>query len=430
MKISGIIGTCRYEITDDAVLVISPISGMTGQISLEITECGWPWNGANIRKVQLSGKIIAEKSIAGMFGGCTQLEDITDLAKMDVSSVENMESMFYSCRSITDISSLADWDVSSVRNMKYMFEYCGSLTDISALSGWNVSSVKTMNSMFSLCEHIEDLSPLTEWDVGNTEDMKTMFYNCVMLRTLNGLSKWDTGNVRCIAHMFSNCGLLTDISALSEWDTGNIVETNGAFCECGLLSDISPLGKWDMKNVIDMTGMFKNCCSLKDISPLTGWNTESAMSVQDIFYNTDITEAGAVRNWNIKSIRSISGMFGKTKAGVNPLEEKIPMACPKTGSFIGWKKCCDGKIVKLLIPEDARRSSSLGKKCRCDKAKVLQVFNWDGTQDVIAKSTYNHHFFYFVGETVSVPNFDTDRFNECAPGIHFFMDRDAAEKYR
>lgn len=241
MKISGIIGTCRYEITDDAVLVISPISGMTGQISLEITECGWPWNGANIRKVQLSGKIIAKKSIAGMFGGCTQLEDITDLAKMDVSSVENMESMFYSCISITDISSLADWDVSSVRN---------------------------------------------------------------------------------------------------------------------------------------------------------------------------------------------SGMFGKTKAGVNPLEEKIPMACPKTGSFIGWKKCCDGKIVKLLIPEDARRSSSLGKKCRCDKAKVLQVFNWDGTQDVIAKSTYNHHFFYFVGETVSVPNFDTDRFNECAPGIHFFMDRDAAEKYR
>lgn len=50
----------------------------------------------------------------------------------------------------------------------------------------------------------------------------------------------------------------------------------------------------------------------------------------------------------------------------------IPMVCQDTGSFIGWKKA-SGKIVKLQIPEDARRSSSTGRKCRCDKAFVVGI---------------------------------------------------------
>ena len=36
----------------------------------------------------------------------------------------------------------------------------------------------------------------------------------------------------------------------------------------------------------------------------------------------------------------------------------IPMACPSVGAFTAWKKCRDDLIVKLLIPEDARRLSA------------------------------------------------------------------------
>ena len=46
----------------------------------------------------------------------------------------------------------------------------------------------------------------------------------------------------------------------------------------------------------------------------------------------------------------------------------IPMACPSDGAFIGWKKailgCGEAVLVKLLIPEDAKRSSATGRKCR------------------------------------------------------------------
>lgn len=50
----------------------------------------------------------------------------------------------------------------------------------------------------------------------------------------------------------------------------------------------------------------------------------------------------------------------------------VSLACPSEGSFIGWK-VVDGCLIKLLIPEDAKRSSATTHKCRCDKAKVLEI---------------------------------------------------------
>ena len=106
------------------------------------------------------------------------------------------------------------------------------------------------------------------------------------------------------------------------------------------------------------------------------------------------------------------------------------MACPTDGSFIGWKKASE-YIVKLQIPEDARRSSAGGEKCRCDKAYVVEIQNADGTKADIETVHSNHdaNFVYTVGATVEVSDFDGDRWNECAPGIHFFIDRRAAVEY-
>ena len=106
------------------------------------------------------------------------------------------------------------------------------------------------------------------------------------------------------------------------------------------------------------------------------------------------------------------------------------MTCPTDGSFIGWKKA-SGYVVKLQIPEDARRSSAGGEKCRCDKAYVAEIQNVDGTKaDIEAiHSNHDNNFVYAVGATVEVSDFDDDRWNECAPGIHFFIDRRAAVEY-
>ena len=126
-----------------------------------------------------------------------------------------------------------------------------------------------------------------------------------------------------------------------------------------------------------------------------------------------------------------ANLCGSNLRGANLCEAKgAYMACPTDGSFIGWKKA-SGYIVKLKITEDARRSSAGGEKCRCDKAFVIEIQNLDGTNADIEMvcSDHDENFVYTVGATVHVSDFDDDRWNKCAPGIHFFIDRRAAVEY-
>lgn len=112
---------------------------------------------------------------------------------------------------------------------------------------------------------------------------------------------------------------------------------------------------------------------------------------------------------------------------------------PDEGDIIGWKKAYVDDtmlpkpvIVKLLIPADAQRSNGTGRKCRASTARVLDLQDKQGNSlppDTTAYSGYDTDFTYKKGETVHVENFDTNRWNECAPGIHFFITRIEAVEY-
>lgn len=112
------------------------------------------------------------------------------------------------------------------------------------------------------------------------------------------------------------------------------------------------------------------------------------------------------------------------------------LVCPEEGSFIGFKKAYttvpDSReaIVKLLITEDAKRSSATTRKCRCDKAKVISITSLDGKENfTTAYSYYDRIFQYTVGQTVIIDDFDEDRWNECSTGVHFFITREEAIDY-
>jgi hypothetical protein len=94
------------------------------------------------------------------------------------------------------------------------------------------------------------------------------------------------------------------------------------------------------------------------------------------------------------------------------------------GALIGWKKCQEGVIVKLRIPEGARRSHSFGRKCRAEYADVIGVF---GSHVGISKHDGTTE--YRVGARVAADAFSDDWTTECAPGIHFFITRIEAENY-
>ena len=151
-------------------------------------------------------------------------------------------------------------------------------------------------------------------------------------------------------------------------------------------------------------------------------------------YGADLYKADLARANLTRADLARANLYGANLRWANLYGAKnlnIPITCPEEGSFIGFKKCKNNLIVKLEIPEDALRSSATTRKCRCSKAKVLSVTNVDGSDASTdtAASKHDNNFIYKVGETVEVPNFNTDRWNECSAGIHFFITRQEAVEY-
>lgn len=113
------------------------------------------------------------------------------------------------------------------------------------------------------------------------------------------------------------------------------------------------------------------------------------------------------------------------------------MACPEHGAFTGYKigytlndyisltPC----LITLYISEEAKRSSAYSNKCRCDKARVLDIRTLNGEKRAAAISQYDPDFIYEIDKEVTVPDFDENRWHECAPGIHFFMSEKEALEY-
>ena len=131
---------------------------------------------------------------------------------------------------------------------------------------------------------------------------------------------------------------------------------------------------------------------------------------------------------------SAANLSGANLIGANGLESVkynehtafFALQCPESGAYTGWKKA-NGLIVELEITADALRSSATSRKCWASKARVISITNADGNPagDRVA-SDHDKDFVYVVGQTVEVPDFDTDRWTECSTGIHHFVTRKEA----
>lgn len=181
----------------------------------------------------------------------------------------------------------------------------------------------------------------------------------------------------------------------------------------------------------DLRGSNLRCANLCD-ADLCDANLCGAYLRGANLYGADLCDAN-LRDANLRDadLRG-ANLCDADLRGANLRDAKgCYLSCPTEGSFIGWKKA-SGHIVKLRIPEDARRSSATGHKCRCDKAYVMEIQNMDGTKatEDTVRADHDKNFVYTVGATVEVPDFDDNRWSECAPGIHFFIDRRAAVEYQ
>jgi len=94
------------------------------------------------------------------------------------------------------------------------------------------------------------------------------------------------------------------------------------------------------------------------------------------------------------------------------------------GDLIGWKKCRDAVLIKLRIPEAAKRSHAFGRKCRAEYADVLEVIGGDK-----GISLHDGKTEYVAGRRVTPDGFDEKWQDECSAGIHFYITRAEAEAH-
>jgi hypothetical protein len=127
-----------------------------------------------------------------------------------------------------------------------------------------------------------------------------------------------------------------------------------------------------------------------------------------------------------RAILSGANLSGADLSGAKNAEHAISATrILPDGDLIGWKKCKDGILVKLRIPEAAKRSHAFGRKCRCEYADVLEVIGGEVglAQHDDGKTKYR------AGQRVTPDKWDENWQEECAGGVHFFITRLEAENY-
>lgn len=184
------------------------------------------------------------------------------------------------------------------------------------------------------------------------------------------------------------------------------------------------------------------CAKLIDTNA-RGANIEEAILDRANLTKADLSEVSLRRSSLVRAKMANTDLSETNLAGANLRGAEIcdvsytdgtafllPI-CPKTGSIIGYKVCMDGRLVKLLIPNDAKRSNSTTRQCRCDKADVIDIEDIYETEKKYdsAKSMHDPKFIYKIGDRVEIEGFCDDRFDNNSPGIYFFLSKEEAVQY-
>ena len=99
---------------------------------------------------------------------------------------------------------------------------------------------------------------------------------------------------------------------------------------------------------------------------------------------------------------------------------------PSEGSFIAYKKVA-GKILKLKIPHQARRTSCLtSRKCRAEYVDVLEIVGDPSNNNTLISDRGGK---YQAGQRIYADKFCDDVRITCSHGIYFFMTLKEAEEW-
>lgn len=136
-----------------------------------------------------------------------------------------------------------------------------------------------------------------------------------------------------------------------------------------------------------------------------------------------------------------SAFVGSNLYGTRFTRCKMPLAEYRKGKvvtedIIAYKICrmtrnifSDFALVTLKIPRGAIVFSINGNKCRTNKAIVTKITAAEGGEKLDRAFSTHKYFSYYVGDEITVYDFNCEYNVECGEGIHFFMTQKEALNY-
>ena len=247
-EITGTWGTSPYTFDENTGVLTIGAGELSGY-----TESPWSENknvdAEAIKKIVLSGKVVAPKNSRLLFSGNTPAEKLTN---------------------VTEIEGLSQLDTSNVTDMWKMFKDMSSITSLD-VSGFDTSNVTDMRSMFYGMSSVTSLD-VSSFDTSNVTTMSYMFYGMSSVTGLD-VSNFDTSNVTTMGYMFKGMGSVTSLD-LSVFDTSNVTTMQDMFKD-------TPLAKLTLGDHFKAVGDTKLSApkALNEGDQLTGnWIREDGQS--------------------------------------------------------------------------------------------------------------------------------------------------------
>ena len=346
----------------------------TGTLTIEAGELSGyeesPWNSGTvdleaIKKIVLSGKVVAPENSEFLFstsaGGkdLTNVTEIEGLSQMDTSNVTDMGYMFYGMSSVTSLD-LSSFDTSKVTSMKSMFHntplkklILGDTFKFVGADGKNASLTSAWmredgkGTFYSAADFMKnygtgDLTAGTyvsvETDTWGTSPY-TFDENTGVLTIGAGelsaaaKSPWnsDKVDIKAIKKIVlagkvvapENANLLftgnstrgnlanvTEIEGLSQLDTSNVTSMESMFQGMSSVTSLD-LSGFDTSNVTDMRYMFYDMSNLTNLD-LSNFNTSKVTDMASMFSSMGSITSLDVSSFDTSKVTDMSDMFADT----------------------------------------------------------------------------------------------------------------------
>ena len=264
----------------------------------------------------------------GRSSKCTSTETIKNLALLNTTGINKMNSMFAytGYNAMVNLNLEDKFDTSNVTEMNNMFAYCGynAMTDFALGDNFNTGKVTQMIGMFEALGH-ENLQALnlgSQFDTVKVEKMSSMFKETGFQKmgSLTLGTNFNTSNVTDMDYMFYQTGRkkLTTLNLGNSFNTSKVTNMQEMFQLMEALTNLNLGGNFDTSKVTNMYGMFwgTGYSNMTSLSLGDKFDTSQVKDMNSMFYNfaQKIKTLDLGEKFSTSQVEDMANMFNGTGA--------------------------------------------------------------------------------------------------------------------